>query len=150
MIVESKLWIISATTNIFNKISTHLFRKQRPDLWWNQGCLKALQLLLIRKLHVVGIVAIVIAFFQVKTNSILINFCSRKNFFSFVFFQLFGLIISMLLFCTIRRWVPHFCSILNQIKNVFFGFFSKRKSDTYKSYSPTSDQRQSYLDDWAT
>jgi len=78
-------------------------KKQRPDLWWNQGCLKALQLLLIRKLHVVGIVAIVIAFLQ-----------------------LFGLIISMLLFCTIR---------------------SKRKSDTYKSYSPTSDQRPSYLDD---
>lgn len=41
-------------------------RKQRPDLWWNQGCLKALQLLLIRKLHVVGIVAIVIAFLQVR------------------------------------------------------------------------------------
>lgn len=48
-------------------------RKQRPDLWWNQGCLKALQHLLIRKLHVVGIVAIVIAFLQVNWNSIVIN-----------------------------------------------------------------------------
>ncbi|CRK90769.1 CLUMA_CG004461, isoform A [Clunio marinus] len=78
-------------------------KKQRPDLWWNHGCAKALQNLLVQKLHVVGIAAIVIAFFQ-----------------------LFGLIISMLLFCTIKH---------------------KKKSDTYKSYSPTSDNRQSYLDD---
>ncbi|KAG5682774.1 hypothetical protein PVAND_012106 [Polypedilum vanderplanki] len=81
-------------------------KKQRPDLWWSQSCSKAIQMLLIQKLHVVGIAAIVIAFFQ-----------------------LFGLIISMLLFCTIKH---------------------KRKSDTYKSYSPTIDssgQRQSYLDD---
>lgn len=81
-------------------------KKQRPELWWNQGCSKALHQLLIEKLHVVGIVAIVIAFFQ-----------------------LFGLIISMLLFCTIKH---------------------KRKTDTYKSYSPTGDSsatRQAYYDD---
>jgi hypothetical protein len=42
------------------------FRQQRPELWWSQGCSKALHQLLIQKLHVVGIVAIVIAFFQVR------------------------------------------------------------------------------------
>lgn len=62
-------------------------RKQRPDLWWNQGCLSALQQLMIRKLHVVGIVAIVVAFFQVnskfhsyrvlvKTSTFLCSSCS--------------------------------------------------------------------------
>jgi hypothetical protein len=35
-------------------------------LWWNTGCSKALHQLLIQKLHVVGIVAIVVAFFQVS------------------------------------------------------------------------------------
>jgi len=46
-----------------------LSRKQRPELWWSQGCSKAIQMLLIQKLHVVGIVAIVIAFFQVSSCS---------------------------------------------------------------------------------
>lgn len=67
-----------------NFLSSQLIRKQRPELWWNQGCLKALQLLLIRKLHVVGIVAIVIAFLQVSTKiPCLSKLCGRKiNFIS--------------------------------------------------------------------
>lgn len=113
-------------------------------MFWNQGCAKALQMKIIQNLHVIGIVAIVIAFFQVITFSIdvdcrdeifsvaLQQSSSKSNFISYMFsLQLFGLIISMLLFCTIKH---------------------KRKSDTYKSYSPTNDssghQRQSsYLDD---
>lgn len=124
-------------------------RKQRPELWWNQGCSKALHQLLIEKLHVVGIVAIVIAFFQVNISlqqslnskwflllmlflqfliSVSHIFYSLSSSFRRIF-QLFGLIISMLLFCTIKH---------------------KRKTDTYKSYSPTGDSsatRQAYYDD---
>lgn len=61
----------------YNHLLTHsltpshiLYRKQRPDMFWNQGCAKALQMKIIQNLHVIGIVAIVIAFFQVITFSI--------------------------------------------------------------------------------
>uniref|UniRef100_U5EZT2 Tetraspanin n=1 Tax=Corethrella appendiculata TaxID=1370023 RepID=U5EZT2_9DIPT len=84
-------------------------KKGDPSLYWDKGCAQVLQLWLIQQLHVVGIIGLVIAFFQ-----------------------LFGLISSMLLFCTVKH---------------------KRSSKTYKSYSPTVDttlQRNgtsTYLDD---
>jgi tetraspanin-9 len=84
-------------------------KKGDPKYWWHNGCAESLRLWFIQRLHVVGIVGIVIAFLQ-----------------------LFGLIISMLLYCTVKH---------------------RRSSETYKSYSPTVDstiQRQShaaYLDD---
>lgn len=130
-------------------IFSAIYRKQRPEMFWTQGCAKALQMKIIQNLHVIGIVAIVIAFFQVITFSFDVDCRDEKCFLSSSNYhrvnlilslshthtsfslQLFGLIISMLLFCTIKH---------------------KRKSDTYKSYSPTIDssghQRQSsYLDD---
>lgn len=55
--------------------------------------------MLINKLHVVGIVAIVIAFFQVTFHSYQCRQTTKEPF----SFQLFGLIISMLLFCTIKH-----------------------------------------------
>lgn len=67
-----RLTLIAGSKNRRNWMKNNLWRvslrKQRPDLWWNQGCLSALQQLMIRKLHVVGIVAIVVAFFQVVST----------------------------------------------------------------------------------
>lgn len=62
---DCRKWVTQLFLKLREWLTFRLVRKQRPDLWWNQGCLKALQHLLIRKLHVVGIVAIVIAFLQV-------------------------------------------------------------------------------------
>lgn len=64
---ESMTKLCSIKCSFFVQLCYYfVIRKQRPDFWWNQGCSKALQLLLVRKLHVVGIVAIVIAFLQVN------------------------------------------------------------------------------------
>ena len=86
-IAESKLLWYHISED--DKMIYDFYRKQRPDLWWNQGCLKALQLLLIRKLHVVGIVAIVIAFLQVSSNSFLINetWSIKRPFFPAIWFN---------------------------------------------------------------
>lgn len=81
-----------------------------PSLLWDKSCGQILQMWFVQRLHVVGTVGLVIAFLQ-----------------------LFGLISSMLLFCTVKH---------------------KRSSKTYKSYSPSVDttlNRNStgtYLDDW--
>uniref|UniRef100_A0A2M4AMR9 Tetraspanin n=1 Tax=Anopheles triannulatus TaxID=58253 RepID=A0A2M4AMR9_9DIPT len=66
-----------------------------PSLLWDKSCGQILQMWFVQRLHVVGTVGLVIGFLQ-----------------------LFGLISSMLLFCTVKH---------------------KRSSKTYKSYSPTVD-----------
>ncbi|XP_053672485.1 tetraspanin-9 [Anopheles nili] len=66
-----------------------------PALLWDKSCGQILQMWFVQRLHVVGTVGLVIGFLQ-----------------------LFGLITSMLLFCTVKH---------------------KRSSKTYKSYSPTVD-----------
>uniref|UniRef100_A0A1B6JTH0 Tetraspanin n=1 Tax=Homalodisca liturata TaxID=320908 RepID=A0A1B6JTH0_9HEMI len=65
-----------------------------PEMWYMKGCSEQVQMWFITRLHIVGIVGLVISFIQ-----------------------LFGLISSMLLFCTVRH---------------------KRTSHTYKSYDTTS------------
>lgn len=81
-----------------------------PSLLWDKSCGQILQMWFIQRLHVVGIVGLVIAFLQ-----------------------LFGLISSMLIFCTVKH--------------------KRKSSKTYKSYSPSVDttlNRNStgtYLDD---
>lgn len=64
-----------------------------PDEWYSKGCAEQVQMWFVQRLHVVGSVGLVVAFIQ-----------------------LFGLISSMLLFCTVRH---------------------KRSSPTYKSYDHT-------------
>lgn len=64
------------------------------DMWYPTGCAEQVQMWFVERLHIVGIVGLVVAFIQ-----------------------LFGLISSMLLFCTVRH---------------------KRTSHTYKSYDPTT------------
>uniref|UniRef100_A0A182TEZ4 Tetraspanin n=1 Tax=Anopheles melas TaxID=34690 RepID=A0A182TEZ4_9DIPT len=66
-----------------------------PALLWDKSCGQILQMWFVQRLHIVGTVVLVIGFLQ-----------------------LFGLISSMLLFCTVKH---------------------KRSSKTYKSYSPTVD-----------
>lgn len=70
-------------------------RSENPSLWWDKGCAHSLQNWFNGQLNVVGAIGLGIAFVQ-----------------------LFGLITSMLLFCTVKH---------------------KRASDTYKSYSPSID-----------
>ncbi|XP_037920122.1 tetraspanin-9 isoform X1 [Hermetia illucens] len=70
-------------------------KSENPALWFDIGCAHALQMWFVQRLHVIGAIGIVIAFLQ-----------------------LFGLITSMLLFCTVKH---------------------KRESHTYKSYSPSID-----------
>ncbi|KAI9589560.1 tetraspanin-9 [Glossina fuscipes] len=70
-------------------------RSENPSLWWPKGCADSLQTWLNGQLDVIGAVGLGIAFTQ-----------------------LFGLITSMLLFCTVKH---------------------KRKPETYKSYSPSID-----------
>uniref|UniRef100_A0A1B6C1Q1 Tetraspanin n=1 Tax=Clastoptera arizonana TaxID=38151 RepID=A0A1B6C1Q1_9HEMI len=65
-----------------------------PDMWYQKGCAEQVHIWLVKRLHVVGIVGLVVSFIQ-----------------------LFGLISSMLLFCTVRH---------------------KRTSHTYRSYDTTS------------
>lgn len=60
------------------------------ESWYKEGCSSAIQMWLITRLHVVGTVGLVVAFLQ-----------------------LFGLVASMILFCTVSH---------------------KRSSHTYKSY----------------
>lgn len=64
------------------------------SMWYMKGCAEQVQMWFVRRLHVVGIVGLIVSFIQ-----------------------LFGLISSMLLFCTVRH---------------------KRTSHTYKSYDTTS------------
>lgn len=94
---------------VFNKfwlIIIFTFRSENPMLWWDKGCAHSLQSWLTDKLDVIGVVGLGIAFAQ-----------------------LFGLITSMLLFCTVKH---------------------KKDSDTYKSYSPSIDPqtRPSSWEDW--
>nr|CAD7194186.1 unnamed protein product [Timema douglasi] len=77
----------------FNNI-TDCGRSHNPDMWYTKGCAEQVQMWFVERLHIVGIVGLVVAFIQ-----------------------LFGLISSMLLFCTVRH---------------------KRSSHTYKSYDPTT------------
>jgi len=90
--------------------SINCSKSHNPSLWWSHGCLDAIQMWLVHRLHVVGAVGLVIAFIQ-----------------------LFGLLTSMLLFCTMRH--------------------RKKEEETYKSYSPTTDNNQrnrsinSYIDE---
>ncbi|XP_046394370.1 tetraspanin-9 [Ischnura elegans] len=64
-----------------------------PDEWYSKGCAEQVQMWFVQRLHVVGTVGLVVAFIQ-----------------------LFGLISSMLLFCTVRH---------------------RRSTPTYKSYDHT-------------
>jgi len=90
--------------------SINCSKSHNPSLWWSHGCLDAIQMWLLHRLHVVGAVGLIIAFIQ-----------------------LFGLLTSMLLFCTMRH--------------------RKKEEETYKSYSPTTDNSQrnrsinSYIDE---
>lgn len=70
--------------------ATDCGRADNPDMWYNKGCAEQVQMWFVERLHIVGIVGLVVSFIQ-----------------------LFGLISSMLLFCTVRH---------------------KRTSHTYKSY----------------
>lgn len=73
----------------------------------------------VQRLHIVGTVVLVIGFLQVgMANLFLGKLRSYAHFPLFIIRQLFGLISSMLLFCTVKH---------------------KRSSKTYKSYSPTVD-----------
>ncbi|XP_063231945.1 tetraspanin-9 [Bacillus rossius redtenbacheri] len=78
------------------KIANHTDcgRSRDPDMWFAKGCAEQVQMWFVERLHIVGVVGLVVAFIQ-----------------------LFGLISSMLLFCTVRH---------------------KRTSHTYKSYDPTT------------
>ncbi|XP_011702924.1 PREDICTED: tetraspanin-9 isoform X1 [Wasmannia auropunctata] len=67
---------------------------RNKELWYKEGCATAIQMWLVTRLHVVGTVGLVVAFFQ-----------------------LFGQVASMILFCTVRH---------------------KRSSHTYKSYDTTN------------
>nr|CAD7441907.1 unnamed protein product [Timema bartmani] len=55
-------------------------RSHNPDMWYTKGCAEQVQMWFVERLHIVGIVGLVVAFIQ-----------------------LFGLISSMLLFCTVRH-----------------------------------------------
>lgn len=86
---------------------------------------------LVHRLHVVGAVGLVIAFIQVNTSKLVDIRKESKS--KHVFpLQLFGLLTSMLLFCTMRH--------------------RKKEEETYKSYSPTTDNQRnrsinSYIDE---
>ncbi|EZA50586.1 tetraspanin-9 [Ooceraea biroi] len=67
---------------------------RNKELWYKEGCASAIQMWLVTRLHVVGTVGLVVGFLQ-----------------------LFGLVASMILFCTVRH---------------------KRSSHTYKSYDTTN------------
>jgi tetraspanin-9 len=67
---------------------------RNKELWYKEGCTSAIQMWLVTRLHVVGTVGLVVGFLQ-----------------------LFGLVASMILFCTVRH---------------------KRSSHTYKSYDTTN------------
>lgn len=110
-----------------------LSRSGDPSLLWDKSCGQILQMWFIQRLHVVGIVGLVIAFLQVCSESATRNkfmLCCNETLNSF---QLFGLISSMLIFCTVKH--------------------KRKSSKTYKSYSPSVDttlNRNStgtYLDD---
>ncbi|RZF45361.1 hypothetical protein LSTR_LSTR002804 [Laodelphax striatellus] len=73
---------------------TYCGQANNPDFWYSKGCAEQVQMWFVERLHIVGIVGLVVCFIQ-----------------------LFGLISSMLLFCTVRH---------------------KRTSHTYKSYDHTS------------
>lgn len=40
-------------------------KSNNPSLWWSHGCLEAIQMWMLHRLHVVGAVGLVIAFIQV-------------------------------------------------------------------------------------
>ncbi|EEB14058.1 tetraspanin-9, putative [Pediculus humanus corporis] len=65
-----------------------------PDMWYPNGCSEKVHMWFVERLHIIGAIGLVITFIQ-----------------------LFGLLSSMLLFCTVRH---------------------KRTSSTYKSYNPAS------------
>lgn len=89
-----------------------------PSRWWDKGCGNAIQMWILYHLHIVGIIGLVIAFLQVFQWN---YSCHFSLFYHFFFLQLFGLIVSMLLFCTMKH---------------------KQSSHTYKSYSPSIDPSQ--------
>lgn len=76
------------------------------DIFYSNGCYHQIHMWFVQRLHIVGVVGLVVAFIQVSYQLL-------KYSFDYFFFQLFGLISSMLLFCTVRH---------------------KRNSRTYKSY----------------
>lgn len=99
-------------------------RSHNPAQWWERGCADVLYVWLVRRLCVVGTVALVIAFMQVCFTCAIYGRLWLLYMFSIVWFlcaQLSGLITSMLLFCTMKR---------------------KNESHTYKSYSPSIDPSQ--------
>lgn len=69
-------------------------RNGTADIWYDKGCAEQVQMWFVERLHLVGVIGLVVAFFQ-----------------------LFGLISSMLLFCTVRH---------------------KRSTHAYKAYHPNS------------
>ncbi|XP_065333803.1 tetraspanin-9 isoform X1 [Cloeon dipterum] len=55
-------------------------KSEDPDMWYSKGCAEQVQMFFVQRLHVVGVIGLIVAFIQ-----------------------LFGLISSMLLFCTDRH-----------------------------------------------
>lgn len=109
--------------------SINCSKSNNPALWWSHGCLDAIQMWVLHRLHVVGAVGLVIAFIQV----LFMSFSNGRKGNNIFRLQLFGLLTSMLLFCTMRH--------------------RKKEEETYKSYSPTTDNNQrnrsinSYIDE---
>nr|CAD7395982.1 unnamed protein product [Timema poppensis] len=154
--------------------TTDCGRSHNPDMWYTKGCAEQVQMWFVERLHIVGIVGLVVAFIQVQSligrvvvalqysislpmcklessawhfhipppdgkpgsvdlaeggqtvepffemllpNSCLLVRLTRQRRSQGIWTKLFGLISSMLLFCTVRH---------------------KRSSHTYKSYDPTT------------
>lgn len=140
LIAQSKLFA-HFVLNFLIKFCPH--RSRDPTLWWDRGCAENIQAWVVQRLHVVGTIGLTIGFFQVRSLKLFWrHFCFLigKSFFFLI--KLFGLIISMLLFCTMKY---------------------RQNSDTYKSYSPAMDSQNnnqgpssnmprhhadSFIDDW--
>lgn len=121
--------------NWYFYINNNFYRAKDPSLWWDKGCAQALNVWFFERLHIAGGVVLGIAFLQVislqsepdPSNNQTLTPPPTP-------IQLFGLIASMVLFCTIKHM---------------------KKSDSYKSYSPqvdgtlqrNSNRTSSYMDD---
>lgn len=54
--------------------SINCAKSHNPALWWSHGCLDAIQMWMVHRLHVVGVVGLVIAFIQVN-NGKMVAWC---------------------------------------------------------------------------
>lgn len=57
--------------------SINCSKSNNPALWWSHGCLDAIQMWVLHRLHVVGAVGLVIAFIQVLFMSF--SHCRQEN-----------------------------------------------------------------------